>query len=155
MRFRARTILAILGIVLSVALMLQVVWLARGVLTWIIIAIFLALALNPAVDWLVARKLKRSVAVALVCITTVLAIVGIIALFIPTLVDEVNKFRDAVPGYVDDVTTGAASWGNRRQVRPGRAGQEGPRRGRLHEGARRLRRAVSVAKGSSTRSSPS
>ena len=46
-RFRARTVLILLGIILSVALTLQVVWLARQVLTWILISVFLALALNP------------------------------------------------------------------------------------------------------------
>ena len=58
-RFRARTILAILGIVLAVALALQIVWLARQVITWIIISLFLALALNPAVNWLQEHGLRR------------------------------------------------------------------------------------------------
>jgi predicted PurR-regulated permease PerM len=110
-RVRARTILAILGIVLSVALVLQVVWLARGVLTWIIIALFLALALNPAVDWLVAHRIKRPYAVALVFIATLVALFGIAALFVPPLVDEVNLFRDKVPDYVDDVTHGRGALG--------------------------------------------
>ena len=111
MRFRARTILAILGIVLSVAIVLQVVWLARGILTWIIIALFFALALNPAVDWLVARKVKRPYAVAIVSIATLLVLVGVAAVFIPPLVDEVNRFREAVPDYVDDVTQGRGALG--------------------------------------------
>jgi len=110
-RVHARTILAILGIVLSVALVLQVVWLARGVLTWIIIALFLALALNPAVDWLVAHKIKRPYAVGMVFIATLLALFGIAALFIPPLVDEVNLFRDKVPDYVNDVTHGRGALG--------------------------------------------
>ena len=105
-RVRARTIVAILGIVLSIAIVLQVIWLARGVLTWIVIALFLALALNPAVDWLVARKIKRHYAVALVFIATLLALFGIAALFIPPLVDEVNRFSNKVPDYVNDVTQG-------------------------------------------------
>ncbi|MGZ8694475.1 MAG: AI-2E family transporter [Gaiellaceae bacterium] len=110
-RLRARTVFAILGIVLSVAIVLQVVWLARGILTWIVIALFFALALNPAVDSLVARKVKRPYAVAIVSIATLLVLVGIAALFIPPLVDEVNKFRLAVPDYVDDVTQGRGALG--------------------------------------------
>jgi predicted PurR-regulated permease PerM len=111
-RFRARTILAILGIVLSFAIVLQLVWLARGVLTWIIIALFFALALNPAVEALVRRGFKRTYAVAVVVLLTLLGIAGIAAVFIPTLVNEINGLRDAVPSYVDDVTHGRGPLGH-------------------------------------------
>jgi predicted PurR-regulated permease PerM len=105
-RIRVRTVLAILGIVISTFVVLDLLWIARGVLTWIIIAAFLALALNPAVEALVRRGLGRRTAVAIVFLVTIGAIVGIAALFIPTLVNEINGFRKAVPGYVDDVTHG-------------------------------------------------
>src|SRR5690242_8375690 len=105
-RIRARTVLAILGIVISTFVVLDLLWIARGVLTWIIIAAFLALALNPAVEGLVGRGLGRRTAVAIVFLAAIAAIIGIAALFIPTLVHEVNGFRDAVPDYVDDVTHG-------------------------------------------------
>ena len=110
-RFRARTILAILGIVLTVAIVLELIWLARGVITWVIIALFFALALNPAVDWLVRHRVKRGYAVAIVFVGALLLIAGIAALFIPTLVDEINGFRKALPGYVDDVTHGRGPLG--------------------------------------------
>jgi predicted PurR-regulated permease PerM len=105
-RIRVRTVLAILGIVVSTFVVLDLLWIARGVITWIIIAAFLALALNPAVEGLVRRGLGRRTSVAIVFLLTIAAIVGVAALFIPTLVNEVNGFRDAVPGYVDDVTHG-------------------------------------------------
>jgi predicted PurR-regulated permease PerM len=111
-RFRARTILAILGIVVAVAISLQLLWLARGVFTWVIIALFLALALNPAVEWLVQRGVKRGYAVAMVFIAALLLIAGIAALFIPTLVEEINGFRKALPGYVEDVTEGRGPLGH-------------------------------------------
>jgi predicted PurR-regulated permease PerM len=111
-RFRARTILAILGIVVAGAISLQLLWLARGVFTWVIIALFLALALNPAVEWLVQRGVKRGYAVAMVFIAALLLIAGIAALFIPTLVEEINGFRKALPGYVEDVTEGRGPLGH-------------------------------------------
>jgi predicted PurR-regulated permease PerM len=49
-RLRARTVLSVLGIVIAVALALEVIWIARHVLAWVVISAFLALALNPAVD---------------------------------------------------------------------------------------------------------
>jgi predicted PurR-regulated permease PerM len=111
-RFRTSTILAVLGITIAVALLLQVVWIARQVLTWVLIAVFLALAMNPAVEWLQGHGLKRrAAATAVVFLLVLAAIVGIGALFVPTLVDEVNKFADALPGYVDDLTAGRGPLG--------------------------------------------
>jgi len=50
--FRPRAVLVVLGIVLAAAVTIEVVLLARSVIVWILIAVFLALALNPAVEWL-------------------------------------------------------------------------------------------------------
>jgi predicted PurR-regulated permease PerM len=48
-------------------------------------------------------------ALASVLVLATLALIG--ALFIPTLVRNVNNFADAVPGYVDDVTKGKGRFG--------------------------------------------
>jgi predicted PurR-regulated permease PerM len=112
-QFRARTILAILGIVLAVAALLQIIWLARQVITWIIISVFLALALNPAVEWLQQRGVRRrGLAAAGTYLATFAAIVGLGSLFVPTLVDEVRGFADALPGYVQDVSEGRGPLGD-------------------------------------------
>jgi predicted PurR-regulated permease PerM len=111
-RFRTSTVLAVLGITIAVALLLQIVWIARQVLTWVLIAVFLALAMNPAVEWLQAHGLRRrGIATAVTFLLVLAAIAGIGALFIPTLVDEVNKFADALPGYVEDLTAGRGPLG--------------------------------------------
>jgi predicted PurR-regulated permease PerM len=115
-RFRARTILAILGIVLAVAVVLQVIWLARQVITWILVALFLALALNPAVNFLQQRGVrKRGAAAALTYVGTLLAIVGISLLFVPTVVDEANAFARELPDYVRDLTEGRGRLGELEQ----------------------------------------
>ena len=46
---RARTILRFLAIAIGVAVTLEVLWIARHVLAWVVIALFLALALDPLV----------------------------------------------------------------------------------------------------------
>jgi predicted PurR-regulated permease PerM len=111
-RFRARTVFAVLGIVLSVAVLLELILLARQVLTWIFIALFLALALNPLVDWLQRHGLRHR---GLAAGTSYLIVFGVIgglgAAFIPTIVDEVNKFVEAVPDYVDELTRGRGPLG--------------------------------------------
>ena len=109
---RPRTVLAVIGIILSVAALLAVIWISRQVLTWIAVAVFLALALNPAVEVLQRRGLHhRGAAAAVPALLTIGAIVGIGALFIPTLVNEVRGFAEALPGYVQDVSAGRGPLG--------------------------------------------
>jgi predicted PurR-regulated permease PerM len=104
-RFRATTILAVLGLTIAVAVLLEVVWIARQVLAWMLIALFLALALNPAVEWFQRHGLKRrGLSTGVTFLVALGAIAALGALFIPTLVHEVNGFIQALPGYVNDVT---------------------------------------------------
>jgi predicted PurR-regulated permease PerM len=111
-RFHPRTILVTLGIVLGVAALLWLAWHARQVLTWVAIALFLALALNPLVEWLQRHGVRRrGLAAALAFGSAIVAIVGLGAIFIPTLVSEVNDFADAVPGYVQNITEGRGRLG--------------------------------------------
>jgi predicted PurR-regulated permease PerM len=111
-RFRARTILAILGIVLAVAIALQVIWLARQVITWILISLFLALALNPAVNWLQEHGVRRrGLAAGAAYLGTLAALVGVGALFVPTVVDEANSFARELPNYVEDLSEGRGPLG--------------------------------------------
>ena len=110
-RFRARTILGVLGIVLGVFGLLWLIWHSRQVLTWVVIALFLALALNPLVEFLVRRNIRRGISIALTYGLLAFIVVGLGATFVPTLVDEVNDFIDAVPGLVQDLTEGRGRLG--------------------------------------------
>jgi predicted PurR-regulated permease PerM len=109
--FRPRTVLLVLGILIATGIVLEVLWIARHVLTWIFIALFLTLALNPAVDRLERRIKRRALATGIVYLATLAAIVGIGWLFIPTLVDQVNDFARKVPDYLDDLTKGRGRLG--------------------------------------------
>jgi predicted PurR-regulated permease PerM len=111
-RFRATTILTVLALTIAVVLLLQLVWVARQVLTWLLIALFLALALNPLVDWIQRHGIRqRGLASAVTFLFALGAIVGLSALFIPTLVDEANGFVRAFPDYVRDITEGRGELG--------------------------------------------
>jgi predicted PurR-regulated permease PerM len=111
-RFRVRTILNVLATALVVVIVLAVIWIARRVITWILIALFLALALNPGVNWLQRHGIRRrGFAVATAYFAALLFLVGLSATFVPTLVDQVRDFVDALPGYVHDVTHGRGRLG--------------------------------------------
>ena len=76
--FRPRTVLVVLGIILAAIVMIEIVQAARGILIWIFVALFLALALNPAVEWLLAHGVKRrGLAVAITFVGAILAIAAI------------------------------------------------------------------------------
>jgi predicted PurR-regulated permease PerM len=110
--FRPRTIFVVVGILLAVAITLKIVWISRHVLSWVFIAVFLSLALNPLVDRL-ERRLggRRGAATALVLLAAIAVIAAVGALFIPTLVDQVSGFAGKVPDYLHDLTNGRGRLG--------------------------------------------
>ncbi|MGZ8707532.1 MAG: AI-2E family transporter [Gaiellaceae bacterium] len=111
-RFRPRAILVVLGIILAGVILIEIVQAARGVLIWIFVAIFLALALNPAVGWLLAHGIKRrGAAVAITFIGAIVLIAALAATIVPTIVAQMNDFVDALPGYVDRVAAGEGRLG--------------------------------------------
>jgi predicted PurR-regulated permease PerM len=109
--FRPRTVLMVVGILVAAAIVLEILWIARHVLSWIFIALFLALALNPAVDRVERRIKRRGLATGIVYLAAVGAVVGIALLFIPTLVNQVNDFAHKVPDYLNDLTKGRGRLG--------------------------------------------
>jgi predicted PurR-regulated permease PerM len=112
-RVEARTVVNVLLIVLAFILLLEVIWISRQVITWILVALFLALALNPAVEFFQRIGIKRrGYAAALASFLTLLAIFGLGSLFVPTLVGEANDLVGAVPDYVEDVSKGRGPLGD-------------------------------------------
>jgi predicted PurR-regulated permease PerM len=110
--FRPRTLLTAVALLLGIAAALWVVWIARRVVLWALVSLFLALALNPAVEALQRRGIRRrGAAAAVVYLVAVLVIAGIGALIVPTVIQQVNDLVDAAPGYVSDLTAGRGPLG--------------------------------------------
>ncbi len=111
-RFSVRTVLIAIGLVIAAWALLSILAITRQVISWLLVSVFLAMALNPAVDWFMRHGVKRRGYAA--GITFVLALIGIGAIgyaFIPTLVSQVNDLVQALPGYVDDLTKGRGRLG--------------------------------------------
>ena len=108
---RPRTILIVLGIVVVAVALFVFIYLAWHVITWILIALFLSLALNPAVEFFERHGLRRGLASAVVFLLALGAFAGLASLLIPPLVEQVTDFIDAVPGFIDDVTAGRGPLG--------------------------------------------
>ena len=111
-RFPVRTILTVLGTTVAVAVVLEVIWIARHVIVWILISVFLALAMNPAVEWFQRHGIRRrGYASAVTFLLVLAALAGLGALFVPTVVHQVSEFVGKVPDYVHDISHGKGRFG--------------------------------------------
>jgi predicted PurR-regulated permease PerM len=98
-----RDIVRIVLVIVSVAIVLYLLWRLRKPISWVLISVFLAVALSPPVNYL-ARSMKRGFAIAIVYFGLLLVPILLIALIVPPLITEGNNFADNVPQYADDVT---------------------------------------------------
>lgn len=83
--------------------LLHVVTQLSSVLLLIVVALFLALGLDPVVQWLQSRGLKRGYAAGVVFLAVILVFVGIIALVVPPVVNEAGQLVDQAPDFVDNL----------------------------------------------------
>ncbi len=109
--FRPRAILIVLGIILAAAAALTFLYLAWHVVTWILISLFLALALNPAVEFFEKQGLRRGMASFIVFFIALIAFGALGTLLIPPLVTQITNFIEAVPDLIDDLIAGRGSLG--------------------------------------------
>jgi predicted PurR-regulated permease PerM len=106
-RVPARTIAVTIGMILVTAAILLLGWEVRRVLTWIIVAALLSVVLGPVVDLAERRlRLRRALATLLVFLLFLVALAGIVTVFIRPLATEGPQFIDRLPGYVEDARAG-------------------------------------------------
>ncbi|HEU5439530.1 MAG TPA: AI-2E family transporter [Ktedonobacterales bacterium] len=87
---RPRTVVVVLLTALGLLAGLYVLWQLQDILRWGLVAAFLAVALNPAVNWLHRHHIRRSVAILLVYGALLLALAGLGALVLPPLIAQVR-----------------------------------------------------------------
>ncbi|WP_406078449.1 AI-2E family transporter [Micromonospora sp. NBC_00858] len=76
---------------------------AGGILVLVVIALFLAVGLNPAVVRLRRWKLPHGLAVAVVALTVVLLLCGGVVALVPPIVTQSGQFIDQIPSLVEDL----------------------------------------------------
>ena len=99
----SRAVAKILLVATAVFALLYFLYLIRTVIGALFIALFLAVALAPAVEFLVRRKFPRALAILTVYLGLLLSVFGLGMLVVPPIVDGVNDFVDNVPAYVEDL----------------------------------------------------
>ena len=98
----SRTILRVIVIVLVVIGTIALVRLLWQPIAWIVIAMFLAVALSGPVN-LLARRMRRSFAITLVYLGLLLVPITIAALIVPPLVRQGVDFVNDLPQYSRDL----------------------------------------------------
>jgi predicted PurR-regulated permease PerM len=94
----ARNVLVVAGVVL----VLYVLYLLRKPISWLIIAAFVAVAVAGPVNFF-QRYMKRGLAIALVYLGLLAIPIGLGAVLIPPIVNQVSDVATNAPSYVQDV----------------------------------------------------
>jgi predicted PurR-regulated permease PerM len=97
-----RSILRVVTTVVASVLALYVVYLLRTPISWMLIAVFVAVATSGPVN-LLSRRVPRGAAIAVVYLGIVLAPIAIGAVLIPPAVEQGVKLAKNLPDYVDDL----------------------------------------------------
>ncbi|MGE0135817.1 MAG: AI-2E family transporter [Dehalococcoidia bacterium] len=96
-------LLAVAGVML-----LRRLW---PVVILVVTALIFMGALLPYVEWLVARGVKRGVAVLLVAAAVFAGIVALFAMMVPGLISELETIRDQIPGWAEEIELRLADYG--------------------------------------------
>lgn len=108
---RPRTVVMVLAITLGALFLLSLGYLAWPALTWVLIAAFLAMALNPVVGFFERRGLSRGIAAVATFFLAVVVLGGLAFLVIPPLVNEIVEFVEALPTIIRDAQNGRGPLG--------------------------------------------
>jgi predicted PurR-regulated permease PerM len=76
---------------------------ARSVLILIVVALFLAVGLNPVVEGLTRRGMRRGLAIAIVFAIVIGAFVGFGFAVVPPVVEQTQAFVKELPSYLEDL----------------------------------------------------
>src|SRR5215204_4536335 len=89
-----RTVAVALLTTVVVLVAIFLLWQVKTFIGWFVIALFLAAVLNPAVNWLQRRHrlMKRPLAIALTYLGVLAALLLVVGIFVPVLVDQINGF---------------------------------------------------------------
>ncbi|WP_371403866.1 AI-2E family transporter [Kribbella sp. NBC_00662] len=74
---------------------------ARSVLILLLVSMFIAVGLNPLVEWFMRRGLKRGLSVGVVFLLMILAVVGVGFAIVPVVTDQIDSLIKNAPGYLD------------------------------------------------------
>ena len=97
----AKAVIRLILIVVAVAVTLYVLYLLRKPISWVLIAVFVAIALSGPVNWL-SRRMRRGFAITIVYLGVLAVPFLLAAVIVPPLVSEANDLAQDAPRYARD-----------------------------------------------------
>lgn len=96
-------LLTLVAVLVGAYCALVIVRALRGVLIMLLVALFLSFAMEPAVQFLARRGVRRGLATAAVFLLGVLLLAGLVVAMIPLFVEQVTDLISSVPRSVNDL----------------------------------------------------
>src|SRR5688500_7284411 len=107
-----RTILATIGLVLATFVGLLVVRQLAKIISWLVVAAFIAVLAIPVVDFLqLNARFMRVLATVTVFVIGFALISALLFTFVRPLVSQVGAFADALPEFIEDAQEGRGRLG--------------------------------------------
>jgi predicted PurR-regulated permease PerM len=108
----ARKTLIVIGLVLATLIGLAFVWAIRHVVSWIVVAAFFAVALDPLVNWVQGRLVRRrATATLLVFLAAFMVVCGLGALIVVPLLNDLTRFAARAPDLLSQAKAGRGPLG--------------------------------------------
>jgi predicted PurR-regulated permease PerM len=103
-RLAARELFWVLvGSALAVGIITYLAGRLSNFLTILFMALFLSFAIEPAVDWFASRGMRRGYATSLVFGIILIAMIGLIALIVPAIVQGFQQAVEYAPQWIDTI----------------------------------------------------
>jgi predicted PurR-regulated permease PerM len=98
-----RAVVRITMVIVAVVVLLYLLYLVRKPIGWLLISVFLAVALSAPVNYL-NQRMRRGFAITIVYLGLLAVPLLLGALILPPLANEANRLADNAPQYARDVT---------------------------------------------------
>jgi predicted PurR-regulated permease PerM len=97
-------VVRIIAIVVACVIALYLIWRVRDVLRLVVVALFLALALNPVVDAIDTRvRVPRAAVILALYVVLAAGVVVVGVVVVPSMVKQVGQLSRDAPGYLHDL----------------------------------------------------
>ncbi|TSC91126.1 MAG: hypothetical protein CEN90_674 [Parcubacteria group bacterium Licking1014_17] len=103
---KTETVLRLAGLVLLFVLL----YMLRDVVVIVLIAIFLASALNPLVNWLETKKIPRLLGVLIIYVTFFGIVTVLLSLIVPIVSYELNQLLSSLPKIASSASAAGSSY---------------------------------------------
>ncbi|MBT3231138.1 AI-2E family transporter [Candidatus Uhrbacteria bacterium] len=97
------TVLKVVGILAVIVLL----YFLRDIVALVLVALLIAVSIDPIVDFLVQRKVPRALAAGLTFLTFIIVVTGVLLLVIPNVIAETGDLIESYSWLIEDLTGGA------------------------------------------------